>query len=238
MANRRDYRDRTISNGTDDFLFIEGPQILQRSATTRHNQQIRPWHRAPCRHRIKTTNGTRHLRRSIRALHQRAPKQNMHPEPVGQAVQDIANHRPCRAGYNTDDRRHARQWLFPRRIKQPFSGQPPAAFLKLFQHGAFAGDLHLLHNNLVFRPAAIDCQLAGDNDLKSFLGLHGKLAGNHFPADSIKRAAIILEGEIDMPGGRTGRARDFGPYTHEIKGILDRGLQPTSQFADGQKRCV
>ena len=64
------------------------------------------------------------------------------------------------------------------------------------------------------------------------------MAGNRFPADGIKGAAIILQGEIDMAGGGTGRARDFGPHTHKVKRILNRRLQPPGKLADSQKRRI
>ncbi len=74
----------------------------------------------------------------------------MDAKPVCQPMQDIADYRPGRAGDNPDHRWHLRQGFFARRIEQPLGRQPLATFLELFQHGAFAGDFHLLHDNLVF----------------------------------------------------------------------------------------
>ena len=40
MPNGADYRDRAVRNGTRQLLIIECPQVLERAATTRHDQHI------------------------------------------------------------------------------------------------------------------------------------------------------------------------------------------------------
>ena len=111
----------------------------------------------------------------------------------------VADHCTGRARHDADDRRHVRYRLFAFAVEKPFGGKPAAAFLKLPQHRAFTGHFHRLHDDLVFRAAAIDRQLAGDDDLKPLFRLHGKRAGNRFPADTVERVAVVLKGEIEMP---------------------------------------
>ena len=154
-------------------------------------------------------------------------------------MQDITDDGAGRACHDADHRRHARDRLLAFRVEQPLGGKTAAALLKLFQHRAFAGHFHRLHDNLVFRAPAIDRQLAGDDHLQPFLGLHAKRPGDHFPADTVKRVPLILQGKIEMAGGGPRRTRDFRPDPHEIELAFDGGLEPLRKLGDGQEgRCV
>ena len=58
-----------------------------------------------------------------------------------------------------------------RSLSKSPSAAAGAAFLELPQHRTFTGHFHR-HDDLVFRAAAIDRQLAGDDDLKPLFRLH------------------------------------------------------------------
>jgi len=55
-----------------------------------------------------------------------------------------------------------------------------------------------LHDDLVFRAAAKDGQLAGDNDLKPLFRLHAEGTGHRLPADCVEGVLLVLQGEIEM----------------------------------------
>ena len=109
------------------------------------------------------------------------------PRTCRSTMQDIADHRAGRVGDHTDHRRHRRDRLFLAGIEQPFGGQSPAAFLAVSAR-ALAGHFHGRDDDLIFRAPAIDGQLAGDDDLKAFLGLHTQRPCHRLPADTVERA--------------------------------------------------
>ncbi len=133
------------------------------------------------------------------ALHQHRPDQHMHRVTFLEPMQDITDHRPCRAGDNTDDARHGGDHLLAFRREQALGHQPPTAFLQLLEQGPLASQFNLLHHDLVFRSPGIGGQLACHHHFQSFFGLGGQLSGNAFPADGIEGCAVILEREIHMP---------------------------------------
>ena len=154
-------------------------------------------------------------------------------------MQDVTDHRTGRAGDNTDHCRHMGDRLFAFGVKQPLGGKAPAAFFQLAQHRTLASHLHGLHDDLVFRAPAIDCQLASDDNLQPLFRLHGKRAGDSLPADPVKGIPVILQGEIEMSRGGTGGTRNLGSDPHEIKLTFNGRLQPLRQFGHRQEgRCV
>ena len=193
-----DHGKAAPGDGANHLLFIKGPEVLERSPAPRHDQQVGSWQRPVLRHRVEPANGASHLAGRLLPLDERSPEQHPHAEPVAQPVQDIADHRPGRAGDDPDHRRHHRERLLAAGIEQSLGGETPAAFLKLSQHRPFAGHFHGLHDDLVFRAAAIDGQLAGDNDLKPLFRLHAEGTGHRLPADGVEGVLLVLQREIQM----------------------------------------
>ena len=235
MPDRRDQGDAAGGGGAHNLFLIEGPEILQRAATTRDDQQVGTRQRPVRRHRIKPLDGPCHLRGGALALDQCSPDEDPDPEPIRETMKYVADHRAGWARHDADDHRHVRYRLFAFAVEQPFGGKPAAALLELPQHRTFTGHFHRLHDDLVLRTPAIDCQLAGDDDLKPFFRLHGERAGNGFPADTVEGIAVVLQGKIEMPRRGPGGTGNLGPYPHEIELAFHSRLQALCKLGNGEE---
>ncbi len=97
MADGGDQRDAARRGGPHDDLLIEGPEILQAAAAPGDDQEIGP-RQAPAReHGVEPGDGGGDLILRPLALDQHRPDQHPAREAVGQAMQDVADHRPGRA---------------------------------------------------------------------------------------------------------------------------------------------
>ena len=123
MAHRRNKRYlRGCRRAGNDF-FVEPPEIFHRSATSGHDQKVRPWQSPPRMQSVKPGDGTRNLGRASRALHRNRPDQNFARKPVAQPMKNVTNDRSGRRSYDADDSRKIRQRFFARRIKQTFGSK-------------------------------------------------------------------------------------------------------------------
>ena len=69
MADRRDQRDGRRRGRAHHDLLVEGPEIFQATAAARHDQHVRPRHRAFGRQLVEAGNRRGHLTRRPLALH-------------------------------------------------------------------------------------------------------------------------------------------------------------------------
>ena len=102
VADRRNQRNDAGCGGAHHHFLVEGHQIFQRAAATRHDDQIGTRHRAAGGEAVEAGDRRRDLGRRLLALHRHRPEQDMAGEAVGEAVQDVANHRAGRRGDHPD----------------------------------------------------------------------------------------------------------------------------------------
>ena len=96
MPDSGNQRDVTGSGRAHNYFLIEAPQILQRAAAPRNDQDIRAGDCTARGNGIEPFDRSRHLRCCTVPLNQYRPQQDMARKPVGQPVQYIADHRPGR----------------------------------------------------------------------------------------------------------------------------------------------
>jgi hypothetical protein len=85
-------------------------------------------------------------------------------------VQDVADHRPGRAGDHPDHGRHRGQGALAVRREQALGLELAFQALKLGQQRADAGGFHGLDDDLVARAGRIGGDLAGDDHFQPVLG--------------------------------------------------------------------
>ena len=171
VADRGNQRDHAVRRGAHHDLLVERPQILQRAAAARHDDEIGPRDAAALRQRVEAVDRGRDLLGRAVALHLDRPDDDAAREAVGEAVQDVADHGAGRRGDDADHLGQERQQLLARRIEQAFGGELLLALLEQRHQRADAGGLQRLDDDLVARAAGIGGEAAGDDHLEAFLGL-------------------------------------------------------------------
>ena len=87
-------------------LLVERPQIFERAAAARDDDQIGPRQRAASRQRVEAADGVGDFGGGRLALHPHRPHQDAARKAVGEAMQDVADDG---AGRRRDDADHLRQ---------------------------------------------------------------------------------------------------------------------------------
>ena len=171
MSDRGDERDEARRRRAHHDLLVERPQILERAAAARDDEQIRPRHRPALGQRVEAVDRGGNLERRALALHLHRPDQHAAREAVGEPVQDVANDRAGRRGDDADHRRQMRQQLLARFVEQAFGGEPLLALLEQRHERAEPGGLQRVDHDLVLRAARIGGEPPGDGDLEPGFGL-------------------------------------------------------------------
>ena len=149
--------------GADDLFLVERPQVLDRAAAARNDQQVgtrldrrkasdRVGDAAPPRPRPGPATG--HTMTRVGQRSSRRWRMSRITAPVGEVTT------PMTRGRNGSLRLRAG-------IEQPFGGERLAAALEQRQQRALARELHPLDDDLVFRSAGIGRQLAGRDHLRA-----------------------------------------------------------------------
>ena len=120
-------RDRARRRGAHHDLLVERPQVLERAAAARDDQDVRPRHRPARRQAVEARDRGRDLLGRELALHQHRPQQHPAREALGEPVQDVLDHRPGRRGHDADHLRQERQGPLALGREQPLGREPARA---------------------------------------------------------------------------------------------------------------
>ena len=234
-ADRRDQGEDAGGGGADHDLLVERPEVLQRAAAARDDQQIGPRDPAALRQRVEAADRGRDLLGRAFALHLDRPHQHAAGKTVLQPMQDVADHGAGRRGHDADHLRQPRQELLARLVEQAFGCELLLALLHQRHQRADAGGLQRLDHDLVFRGARIGRELAGGDDLEPLLGLEAHAPVHALPDHRLDLGALVLEREIAMAGGvGAAEAGDLAADPDMAIGVLHRPLQGLREFGDGE----
>src|SRR3546814_4372285 len=95
------------------------------------------------------------------------PDDHMRRAAIGEAVEDVADHRAGRRGDDADRARQIGQRLFALAVEQPLAAEPRFQFLEEQHQRAFARDLEAVDDELIFRPSRKGGDPAGRDHLRS-----------------------------------------------------------------------
>ncbi len=152
VADRRDKRDGALRGGADHGLVVEAPEILEAAAAARHDEHVRSRDAGGGESALKP--GCRlQLRPGSSRPAPAPPDQHMQREAVGDAVDDVADHRAGRRVVRRRRPAHRRQQLLAGRVEQALGREPAAALLELGLQRADAGGLQALDDELVLGRA-------------------------------------------------------------------------------------
>ncbi len=232
VADRRDQGNGTRRRRPDHALLVERPQVLERAAAARHDQDVRARHRPARRQPIEAFDRRRDLLGRELALDHDRPDQHPAREALGQAVQDVPDHRTRRRSHDPDHFREKRQGALALEREQAFGRELPLPLLEQRHQRPDACRRQAVDDQLIFRAAREGRDPPARDHLEPVLGLEGQALGAAPPADGVQTGARVLEGEIEMPRGRPLEPRDLAAHPDVAVGILERPLERARQLAD------
>ena len=153
MPHCRDQRDLAVEGGANDVFLIEWPEIFDRATAPSDDQHVRT---VSAGHGIEAFDPRCDLSGSAVTLNQCWPDNDAHRKPVADAVQDIPDHGPGRAGDHANRAGQVGQFLLVLGGEQAFGGE---LLLPLLQQGhqcASACRAHGRGDHLVVGSALID----------------------------------------------------------------------------------
>ena len=170
--------------------------------------------------------------RRFLALDGDRPQQHPARKAVGEAVENVADHRPGGRGDDADDLGQVGHGLFAVVVEQALGGQGLAPVLEQLEQGAFAGRFYVVDDDLVLRAPRIGGQPAAADDFEAVLGGMAQAGGDAAPAHRLDHRVLVLEAEIEMARTRPGEARDLAAHPDPLERSLDGALHRLGQFAD------
>ena len=232
MADRADRGDGAGGNGAHHHLLVETPQVLDRAASTGHDDQIRTM-LVPFRQGGKSTHRACHLFRRALPLHQHGPHDDAAGKPVCKPMKNIANHRPRRAGNHPDGGGKVRQRPLLGGIEQSLRRQPLAGLFEQGQQRALARQLHPLDHDLILGTAGIGRDLARCHDLQPVFRHKTQPLRIAAPHHRVDNRVFVFQAGIHVARRRTLHARQLSAQPHEAETIFHRALQGVGKIADG-----
>jgi len=234
VADGRDQRDLGTRCGAHHNLFVEPPQILDRPAAARDDDEVGPGQRTARGECVETLDRPGHFARAFLALDRHRPDQHLAGKPVAQPVQDVADHRARGRGDHTDDLRQVRDLLLRVLGEQPFRLEQCLAFLEHRHQRADARGGDLLDHDLVLRLAREGGEPPGRHHFHPLLGLGRETRRDPLPDHARQHRAVVLEVEIDMAGPRPTDPADLRAHAHMGELALDHALYRAGKLRDGK----
>ena len=233
VADRRDQGNAAGRRGAHHDLLVEGPQVLERAAAARHDQDVRARHRAGLGQGVEAGDRGRDLLGGELALHRDRPQQNPARKALGQAVQHVADHRAAWRGHDPDHLRQERQALLARDVEQPLCGELLLALLEQSHERADASRREPVDDQLVLRAARIGGDAAGRHDLEAVLRFERQAQRRAAPAHGVEAGGVVLEREVAVAGGVLLEPRDLAAHPNVAVAVLERAFERRRQLADG-----
>ena len=246
VADAGDQRDLGFGGGADHDFLVERPKVLQAAAAAGDDQQVRPRRQSRFGSRLGSRRGQaieaadrgRDLLGGGLALDQDRPDQDVAREPIGEAVQDVADHRAGGRGDHADDLGQIGQRPLAFLGEQALGGELALALLQQLEQRALAGQLQPLDHDLIAGAAGIGGDPAARDHLHAVLRGDAEPPGGAAPADRVEHRARVLEREIEVAGGGALEARDLAAHADELEAALERSLDRLGHLGDREDRQV
>jgi hypothetical protein len=200
VADRGDERDGACRSGAGDALVVEAPEIFEAAAAASDDDEIGARHRPRPIEPVEADDRRGNLDCAGLPLHPHRPHQHVAGEAVGEAMENVADHRTGGRGDDTDDAREIGERLLARLIEQAFGGEHLLALLEQRHECADAGGLELVDDDLIGGLAGIGGDAAAHHDFEPLLRLEFEPLEGALPDHRFDRGLIVLQGEIAMAG--------------------------------------
>ncbi len=205
-------------------LFVEGPQLFQRPAPARHDDDI-------CLAvSVQGIQRGGHLLGSAVSLHQRRRHDHASQRTAqAQRAQDVAQGGGRGGGDDADDGGAGRQHTLTLGGEQPLGFQPRLQLFEAQMQLADASRLHSIHIELICAALLEDTEAAVGDDG------HAVTQRRHVAAAAAEQhaaqgGAFVLEGKVAVAGGRLRAAH---PHILEVVIFFQQVLEIAGDLADG-----
>ena len=190
-------------------LFVEGPQVFQRSAATRDDQHV--YFISP----VRVLNGADQPRNRGDALNGRGVQNDRNPRAApGQHVQDVADSSARGRSHHTDRTRCRRYRFLVCFIEKTGGRQTSLQGFKAQAECALASGFHVLHDHLELTARLIERHPGRNQDLRAVGGRESQKAVARLEHGTPHLGRRVLQGEVEVAGGRPREIRDFTLYPH------------------------
>ena len=188
MADTRNNRNPRLKNGPNCFLFVESPEIFDRTTASTNNQyiQIRPL--------IGQSDVVSNLSCSTISLHFCRIKDNLHSRKATADRRDnVSDDRSAGTGYNTDFLRKLGQGLLEFILKKPFFSQFFLELFKLDSQGTDTIRLCFFNDDRIRTARLIELHPANDIDFHALFQLKAQLLVDTRPNRDLNDGLLILQ---------------------------------------------
>ncbi len=232
MTDGADNRRHAGIHGAGDRFFVETPEVFQRAAAAGQDQGVETLG-------IGDLQRADDLRGGFAALDRRGNQGqfDLRSAPTEHA-DDVADHR---AGGRTDDPdplRMRRQRHLAFGAEQAFGAELFLQRLEGQAQGAITGRLDRVENQLIVATAFEQRDLAAHLDRQAILQGLAYASGVLPEQRAANLGAAVLEGEIDMAGGRAGEVGDFAFDPDIAEHVLQQHPRAAVELADSKNLAV
>jgi hypothetical protein len=218
MSHCRYDRNRTIHDGPRHRLFVERPEVLERTPAPTDDDHVAQARFTQC------AEGTGDLTARPLALHARPPNDYTHPRRSaaehGQNVADGGS--GCRR-HHAHGGRKAWKGTLACRVQNALALELRAQFLECQPPQPFgAFGLETLHAHLVFATSLVECERTEYPNLHSLFRVRGKALGVATPEHASELCPVVLEREVAVPGSGAGPAPHLPTYPQRVHCALEK----------------
>ena len=234
VADAGDDRHGNARDGACDHLLVERPEIFDRSAAAREDDDVDASDTANLPQRA------RHVRRRVRALHPRRAYDQMDVRVAStEHVDDVADGRAVERGDDADLARQRRQRPLARRVEEPLVLQPFLQLIERELQRAEAVRLEVLAHELVLALRLVHRDLAARDDSKTVFRLELQISERGAEDDRADLRSTVLQREIQVSGRIPHAAAGqlaFDPDLVEL--LLDQVAEADRKVGDRENPTI
>src|SRR5579885_1529998 len=230
VADRGDDRRLTGGDGPGDRFFIEGPEILERSAAARQDDDLGPSGAA------EVLDAATYLVHGSFALDESGIDPDVKArEPSRKDVQDVLDDSAGGRCHDPDAGRVGRQPALARGFEQAFKSKLFLELLKRQLKRAISARLEGFDDQLIFAAAGVHVDAAAGQHRDAVLGLEAEVARSAAETHAFELRLFIFEREVVMSARRLFAARKFAGDPEIGKLAIERPAQELGEFADREQ---
>src|SRR5690554_2297684 len=223
-----DYRGAAGGHGPGDHFLVERPEVLQRATTPGQDQGVEAGLIGPFQRLY-------YLRRRLATLDGRgADHQFNEGRAPAEHADDVTHRRAAGRGDDADPGRVRGQRALALGGEQALGLQSGLERLEGLAQCAVAGGLHRIEDHLVVAAPLIEADPAAGAYQQAVTQVHAH-PGRVLPEQGTAHlGAAVLEGEIQVAGGRAGQVRQFALDPDRGEDFFKQSPRAGVELTDGQ----
>src|SRR5437867_1584681 len=233
VADGRHHGRLGAGDGARDDLFVEGPEIFERSAAAADDDDV------DVAERVEVAQPLRDLLGGAVALHAGGRDHDVQlAEAAADHAQHVADRRAAQRRHHADLSREARQLALARLIEQPLGLEPGLELVEGQLQGAEPLGLEQLDDHLVLAALRVDLDAAEGHHVQPVARLELDPARAVAEQHDAQLGVGVLQREVGVPRAVDAVVRDLTLDPHGGEAIFERLANPRGQLGDRQHRAV